>query len=194
MNLFLTNMNFLFNRENKMATMSTKRRKELIFFICLVALGACLIYLAVTGWYLSVADVLFLVLDIFIMVMFGTALSSIINLFLSSEGQISAVGTIVSSGYGFVCGAYMPISSFSPGLQKVICFLPGTYGTALMRNHAMQGALAQMEKEGIPAEFTCLYPAGDSVRQAVALAAAKSVLSRRRLTVHWRPCSLVKTE
>jgi multidrug/hemolysin transport system permease protein len=88
-----------------------------------------------------------------LVVLFGTALSSVINLFLSSQGQISAVGTIVSSGYGFICGAYMPISSFSPGLQKVISFLPGTYGTALMRNHAMQGALAEMETEGIPAQL-----------------------------------------
>lgn len=121
--------------------------------ICLVATGLCLGYLAVTGWYLSVSDVLYLLLDVVLLVLLGTALSSVINLFLSSQGQISAVGTIVSSGYGFVCGAYMPISSFSPGLQKVISFLPGTYGTALTRNHAMQGALAEMEKEGIPAEL-----------------------------------------
>ena len=121
--------------------------------ICLVATGLCLGYLAVTGWYLSLSDVLYLLLDVALVVLFGTALSSVINLFLSSQGQISAVGTIVSSGYGFVCGAYMPISSFSSGLQKVISFLPGTYGTALMRNHAMQGALAKMEKEGIPAEL-----------------------------------------
>lgn len=119
--------------------------------ICLVAMGICLGYLAVIGWYLSVSDVLFLLLDVVLLVLFGTALSSIINLFLSTQGQISAVGTVVSSGYGFICGAYMPISSFGAGLQKVISFLPGTYGTALMRNHAMQGALAQMEKEGIPA-------------------------------------------
>lgn len=121
--------------------------------ICLVATGLCLGYLAATGWYLSLSDVLYLLLDVVLLVLFGTALSSVINLFLSSQGQISAVGTIVSSGYGFVCGAYMPISSFSPGLQKVISFLPGTYGTALTRNHAMQGALAEMEKEGIPAEL-----------------------------------------
>lgn len=123
------------------------------WLICLVAMGICLGYLAVIGWYLSASDVLCLLLDVVLLVLFGTALSSIINLFLSSQGQISAVGTIVSSGYGFVCGAYMPISSFSPGLQKVICFLPGTYGTALMRNHAMQGAMAEMEGEGIPAEL-----------------------------------------
>ena len=121
--------------------------------ICLVATGLCLGYLAATGWYLSVSDVLYLLLDVVLLVLFGTALSSVINLFLSSQGQISAVGTIVSSGYGFICGAYMPISSFSPGLQKVISFLPGTYGTALTRNHAMQGALAEMETEGIPAEL-----------------------------------------
>ena len=121
--------------------------------ICLVATGLCLGYLAATGWYLSVSDVLYLLLDVVLLVLFGTALSSVINLFLSSQGQISAVGTIVSSGYGFICGAYMPISSFSPGLQKVISFLPGTYGTALTRNHAMQGALAEMKTEGIPAEL-----------------------------------------
>ena len=44
----------------------------------------------------------------------------------------------------------MPISSFGTGLQRVISFLPGTYGTSLVRNHAMRGALAQMEEEGIP--------------------------------------------
>ena len=121
--------------------------------ICLVATGLCLGYLAATGWYLTFSDVVCLLLDVVLLVLFGTALSSAINLFLSSQGQISAVGTIVSSGYGFICGAYMPISSFSSGLQKVISFLPGTYGTALVRNHAMQSALAEMEKEGIPVQL-----------------------------------------
>ena len=120
--------------------------------ICFVAAVICLAYVGIVGWYLSAADVLLLLLDILLLVLFGTALSSIINFFLSSQGQISAVGTIVSSGYGFICGAYMPISSFHEGLQMVISFLPGTYGTALIRNHAMRGALAEMQSEGIPAE------------------------------------------
>ena len=84
--------------------------------------------------------------------MFGTALSSIVNFFLSTQGQISAVGTIISAGYGFICGAYMPISSFGEGLQKIISFLPGTYGTSLIRNHTMQGALAEMQNQGVPTE------------------------------------------
>ena len=120
--------------------------------ICIVATGATFIYLASVGWYMSPSDILLIFLDIFLLVMFGTALSSIINFFLSTQGQISAVGSIVSAGYGFICGAYMPISQFSEGLQRVISFLPGTYGTSLIRNHAMRGVFAEMESLGIPAE------------------------------------------
>lgn len=120
--------------------------------ICFVATVICLAYVAAVGWYMTVSDVLFLLLDVVLLVLFGTALSSIINFFLSTQGQISAVGTIISAGYGFICGAYMPISSFGDGLQKVLSFLPGTYGTALVRNHSMQGVLAELQDQGIPAE------------------------------------------
>lgn len=121
--------------------------------ICFVATGICLAYAAFVGWYMSAADVFLLFLDVLLLALFGTALSSIINLFLSTQGQISAVGTIISAGYGFICGAYMPISSFGSGLQKVLSFLPGTYGTSLVRNHAMQGALTEMNKQGVPMEI-----------------------------------------
>lgn len=120
--------------------------------ICLVATGACFIYLANVGWYLSLSDVLLIFADIFILVMFGTALSSIVNCFLTSQGQISAVGTIVSAGYGFICGAYMPISQFDQGLQKVLAFLPGTYGMSLIRNHALNGVFKQMQELDFPTQ------------------------------------------
>lgn len=121
--------------------------------INLTAAAVSLAYLAFVGWYLSAADVLLLILDIFLLTMFGTALSSCVNFFLSSDGQASAVGTIVSAGYGFICGAYMPVSNFSPTLQKILSFMPGTYGTVLLRNHAMRGAFRQMTKDGIPQEI-----------------------------------------
>lgn len=121
--------------------------------ICFVATGICLAYVAAVGWYMTLSDVLLLLLDVLLLVLFGTALSSVINFFLSTQGQISAVGTVVSSGYGFICGAYMPISSFGEGLQRVISFLPGTYGTVLVRTHAMRGALAEMQRQGVPTEL-----------------------------------------
>ncbi len=120
--------------------------------VSLFALVLCIGYISFTGMFITFTDILLMIGDVFLLVMFGTALSSIINFFLSTQGQISAVGTIVSSGYGFICGAYMPISQFSEGLQRVISFLPGTYGTALLKNHAMSGVFAEIDRQGMPVE------------------------------------------
>ena len=120
--------------------------------ISLTALAVCLGYLAMAGWLLRAGDVLFMLLDVALLTLFGVALSSCVNFPLRTQGQGSAVGTIVSAGYGFLCGAYMPISNFSSGLQKVLSFLPGTYGTSLLRNHALAGAYREMARIGFPAE------------------------------------------
>lgn len=120
--------------------------------ISLTALAVCLLYLAMAGWLLRAGDVLFMLLDAALLTLFGVALSSCVNFPLRTQGQGSAVGTIVSAGYGFLCGAYMPISNFSSGLQKVLSFLPGTYGTSLLRNHALAGAYREMARVGFPAE------------------------------------------
>ena len=129
--------------------------------VCVIALGAGLLYVGQIGWYMSGAAIAWILVDVVLLVLFGTALSSIINIFLSTQGQISAVGTIVSAGYGFICGAYMPISNFGGGLKKVLSFLPGTYGTSLLRNHAMRGAFAQMEADGFPVEVV------EAIRESV---------------------------
>lgn len=121
--------------------------------VSFVACAACFIYIAATGWYFSFGDVMLIILDVILLTAFGIAISSVINVFLSSQGQASAVGTIVSAGYGFVCGAYMPISSFATGLQNVLMFLPGTYGTSLIRTHALNGAMRELAAIGAPVEL-----------------------------------------
>jgi multidrug/hemolysin transport system permease protein len=118
--------------------------------VCLAAFAVCLVYVAITGWYYTVGDVLLCLADVVLLVAFGTALSSLINFFLSSQGQISAVGSMVSSTYGFLCGAYMPISQFPVWMQKVIAFFPGTHGTVLLRRHALSGAIRQLSADGVP--------------------------------------------
>ena len=120
--------------------------------ICFFAAAICFGYIAACGWYLSVDDVVAVIRDIVLLVLMGTALSSLVNYPLTTQGQASAVGTIVSAGYGFLCGAYMPISQFSKGIQKVMAFLPGTYGTSLLRNHTLRGTFAEMEAKGFPAQ------------------------------------------
>lgn len=120
--------------------------------VCGIAAAAGLLYMYFSGWYMTFADVMFLLLDVVLLSLFGSILSSLINCFISSNGQMTAVGTIISAGYGFICGAYMPISQFSDGLQKAISFLPGTYGTSLLRNHTLRGIFEEMGNAGFPAE------------------------------------------
>lgn len=118
-----------------------------------LALAIGLIYIGKMGWYLSNVDVLWIIFDEVLLVLFGSALSSIISYPLTTQGQMSAVGTIVSAGYGFICGAYMPISNFGSGLQKVLSYLPGTYGTSLLKNHMLRGIFTEMESENLPDEL-----------------------------------------
>ena len=46
----------------------------------------------------------------------------------------------------------MPISQFSQGLQNAVAFLPGTYGTALLRRHALTGTFEELSNLGFPPE------------------------------------------
>jgi multidrug/hemolysin transport system permease protein len=133
----------------KKSTMSISYYVSTLITTLIIALSAtfvAFIYLACVGWFLSFADCLLILFDVLLLTMFGTALSSIVNHFLNSQGQVSAVATIISSMYGFISGAYMPIASFGSGIQNVLMFLPSTYATSLIRNHCMQGALAEFQK------------------------------------------------
>lgn len=118
-----------------------------------LALVIGLLYIGKMGWYLSFVDVLWIIFDELLLVLFGSTLSSIISYPLTTQGQMSAVGTIVSAGYGFICGAYMPISNFGSGLQKALSYLPGTYGTSLIKNHMLRGIFEEMESEKLPDEL-----------------------------------------
>ncbi len=123
----------------------------LIISLAATLLGC--VYLAFVGWYLTVGDVLCLLLDVLLLTLFGSALASVVCYPLTTQGQLSAAGSIVSAGYGFICGAYMPMSQFSAGLRNVLGFFPGTYGTSLVRNHSLQGVCdVMLKKEGFPPE------------------------------------------
>lgn len=104
------------------------------------------IYLACVGWYIPVSDIFMILVDCICGILFGTLLAGIVESFISSQGGISAVSTLVSSMYGFICGAYMPFSQFSEGLRNFLGLLPGTYGVGIMRNHYMNGYIDEIVK------------------------------------------------
>ncbi len=121
--------------------------------ITLSTLVVSFIYLATQGFYLSGLDVIKIILDVILLTLFGSSLSCVINHFCKTNGAASAIGTLVSSIYGFICGAYMPIRQFGKGLQHVLSFLPGTYGTSLIKEHMVQGSLKEIEKIGASKEL-----------------------------------------
>ncbi|MDE7082789.1 MAG: ABC transporter permease [Clostridia bacterium] len=121
-----------------------------IVLVIIMLLGH--IYLACVGWYINVGDAFMIVVDIFCCTLFGTLLAGVVESFIKNQGGLSAVATLVSSMYGFICGAYMPFSQFSEGLRDILCCLPGTYGVGIMRNHYMNGYLTAFSDAGIPAD------------------------------------------
>ena len=121
--------------------------------INLVALILCLLYIRIQNcWYYELKDVLLLFGDVVLLSFFGTALASVVNFGLKTQGQLSAVANIVSAGYGFICGAYMPISNFSALLRDSIMFLPSTYFMSLIKKHALTAPFQEMAKTEIPTQ------------------------------------------
>ena len=65
----------------------------------------------------------------------------------------------------------MPLANFGEGLRNAVMFLPGTYGTSLVRNHSISGVLNELSStlpkeaiEGLKDSIDCnLYFFGDKV-------------------------------
>lgn len=131
------------------------------FIVCFITMVVGLLYLACVGWYLSFVDVLLIIATMAIDVLFGSLLSTIICNFITSQGGISAISTIVSSMYGFISGAYMPLSQSGAGIKAIVSFIPGTYGTVLFRNFFMRGTVNELAKNFPPETISVIKESFD---------------------------------
>ena len=118
--------------------------------MCVMLIGH--IYLAAVGWYISVGDAFMIIVDCICCILFGTLFAGVVESFVSTQGGLSAVVSLVSSMYGFLCGAFMPISTFSAGLRNVLGLLPGTYSIGILRNHYLGGYVYALADEGVSVE------------------------------------------
>jgi multidrug/hemolysin transport system permease protein len=110
-----------------------------------VVLAAGLIYLAATGFYLTAGDVFKCIASIILTCLFGSLLACIVMRYIKSQGATSAVATLVSSMYGFICGAYMPISSFPEAIRGFVMFIPGTYGSNIFRHAFLDSTIKAID-------------------------------------------------
>ena len=115
--------------------------------ICIIVLIISFIYLAIVGWYLTFGDIMIIIVDMLLTVAMGSLIISIVEIFIKSQGALSGICTLVSSMYGFLCGAYMPISSMGKGIQNFVGFIPGTYSTVIFRQAYMNGIIDKMGED-----------------------------------------------
>lgn len=120
--------------------------------VMLVVLALGFVYLAAVGWYLTVKSVFLILADVFLNVLFGSLIAGVLESFISSQGGMSAVSTLVSSLYGFISGAYMPLSQFAEPVRNALGFLPGTYSVGILRTHFMGDYIAALTESGMSAE------------------------------------------
>ena len=102
--------------------------------LCYIVLAISFVYMAISGWTLSVSDVFLLLALTLVSVCFA----------VKTSAQHGAFVGITSAVIGFLIGAYMPLSMFPKAVQYITLFVPGTYSAALFRNLFMDGALEKI--------------------------------------------------
>lgn len=127
--------------------------------VCLIVLAIAFVYLAITGWYLTAADVFAAIgMTILSVISVSVIATAACVTFVKTEGAHSGLVGILSAAIGFLIGAYMPVSTFPTAIQYITLFIPGTYSAGVFRSIFMEGAISEIE---------ALSPfAADSVRDA----------------------------
>ena len=112
--------------------------------ICAAVLAVGLIYLAFSGWHLSFADVINIIVLLLVSALSATAISVFICSFLKTESALGGLVGIMSAAIGFLCGAYFPLSMLPDWIGYAVLIIPGTYSAALFRTFFMNGALEKI--------------------------------------------------
>ena len=76
----------------------------------------------------------------------ASTLFMIVVLFFKSSSAAGAFFGILSAAAGFVIGAYIPISEFSPSVQTFCNLFPASHVTILLREKVLGGVVASIDK------------------------------------------------
>jgi multidrug/hemolysin transport system permease protein len=114
----------------------------------------CLVYIALKGeWFFSAEDILAASGNIMLSVTSSTLITVFICGLLKSQTSLNAFCGIASAIFGFLIGAYIPMSFMPKGIRYFSCLLPGTHATGIFRVCLMSGALAKI-RETAPVQVT----------------------------------------
>lgn len=114
------------------------------FFINLVILIICLIWLVAYGAFMiSVKDFFGIIGILLLSVLSASALTFFICSFIHTDAVHSACMAIVAAAVGFLIGAYFPSSMMPKPIDTLTGFFPGTYSAGLLRNYFLEGPMQQ---------------------------------------------------
>ena len=109
-------------------------------------------YIGFMGWYLTFFDVIKILFTTILLTLFGSLLACIVFNFVKSQGGISTISTLVSSCYGFMSGAYMPLSQYPKTMASILGFNPGIYANCLLKDSFMGGSVKEITDSNLPNE------------------------------------------
>lgn len=123
----------------------------LIITFVILTIGIIVINSGESG--LSGIEILLSYLGLIVGSLSGAAFMFLIMVFFKKSSTVGAFTGIVCAASGFLIGAYMPISSFSKGLQIIANILPGSHMAGIYRNIMLNGPLNEMSKAICSTEF-----------------------------------------
>ena len=139
------------------------------FIITTVIVGivgvVAFIYVAISGWYLSAADVGKIIAILVMSALSASLFTTVVCMLFRTQSAHSGACGVLSAAIGFLIGAYMPIYMFPKAIQYFVLFVPGTYSAGVLRNVFMRGAMdklleniaapaAEMARQGLMESFS----------------------------------------
>lgn len=110
------------------------------FLITFCVLLVSYIYLgAVGGFHISVGDTFLLIPILLLSVVSASLITCFVTSFLTNYNTYNSISVIISSGSGFLIGAFMPVSMLPIVARNVPLFFPGTYSAGLLRTFCLRG-------------------------------------------------------
>ena len=77
----------------------------------------------------------------------ATTLLMFVISFIKKTSTFSSFGLMLSTGIGFIIGAYIPVARFSQSVQTVVNLVPGSQVAGIMRNILMQPAIDNVKSK-----------------------------------------------
>lgn len=116
------------------------------FLINFCVLAVAFIYLGATGGFqISVGRTFLLIPVLLLSVISASLITCFIASFITTFNTYNSASVIVSSGSGFLIGAFMPISMLPPIARQIPLFFPGTYSAGLLRRLFLDDYIANFK-------------------------------------------------